>query len=325
VYCFDAISGRLLWTGEVPTTLQAGKKLEIGQDTGFAASTVATDGRRVYAIFATGDVGCFDFDGKRVWARSLGIPDSAYGYTCSLEVYRNVLFVQYDQAGVEDQKSRLLALDGFSGRSLWEAKRPVANSWTSPILIKVGDKYQLITLGDPWVISYDPGSGTEIWRAKCVSGDLVPSAIYAGGLVFVVEPYTQVVAVRPDGRGDVTGTHIAWRAEDGGPDICSPVGNGELVFVVTTEGTLKCYKAADGSKVYEKELDTGFRASPSLVGDKLYLLDEKGVMYIAEAGPQYKELARCRLGEDCWASPAFADGRIYLRGIKNLYSIGNKP
>jgi outer membrane protein assembly factor BamB len=233
--------------------------------------------------------------------------------------------VQFDQGSAEDGKSRFFAFDGLSGRLVWETKRPVSSSWTSPIAVKAANKYQLITVADPWVISYEPASGKEIWRAKCVGGDVAPSPIYAGGLIFAIEPYKQLAAIKPDGQGDVTSTHIAWRAEDNGPDICCPVSNGELIFVLMTEGTLVCYRVADGTKVYEKELGEGFRASPSMVGDKLYLLTEKGVMYIASAGNEYKELARCELGEDCWGSPAFGDGRIYLRGVKNLYCIGNKP
>jgi outer membrane protein assembly factor BamB len=326
VYCFDGSSGKLLWIGDVPTVVQTdGKKPNVGEDTSWAASTAVTDGRRVYAIFAIGDIGCFDFAGRCTWTKSLGIPDNAYGYASSLEMYQSLLLVQYDQGAAEDNKSRLLALDGSSGRLVWEAKRPVCNSWTSPILVKIGDKYQVITVSDPWVISYEPAKGAEIWRAKCVGGDIAPSPVFAGGLVVTMEPYSHLVAIRPDGHTDVTKTHIAWRTEDGAPDICSPVSNGELVFVLFSEGTLECYRLADGKQVYEKDLDGSFRASPSLVGDRLYLLSEKGIMFIAEAGTEYREIARCELGEDCSASPAFADGKMYLRGAKNLYCIGNKP
>jgi outer membrane protein assembly factor BamB len=267
----------------------------------------------------------------------LGIPDSSYGYASSLAMYRNLILIQYDQGGPDDGISRLIALDGFSGQTVWETKRPVPNSWSSPIVTKVGDQFQLITCGDPWVIAYDPAKGTELWRAKCLYGDIAPSPTYANGLVFAIEPYSKLVAIRPDGRGDVTETHIAWSTEEGGPDICSPVSNGELIFLLATEGFLTCYKVADGKRLWEQDLRENFFASPSLVpapasgeasrgsgGDKLYLLTEDGVMFIVQAGPEYKELARCELGEECRASPAFADGRIYIRGLENLYCIGKK-
>jgi outer membrane protein assembly factor BamB len=326
VFCFDAFSGRLLWTGDVTRApLKSDEEpFEVMEDTGFAAPTVVTDGRRVYAIFATGDIGCFDFNGKSIWTRSLGIPDSSYGYASSLAMYRNLVLIQYDQGGPEDEMSKLIGLDGFSGQTVWETKRPVPNSWSSPIVNKIGDQFQVLTCGDPWVIAYDPSKRTELWRVKCLSGDIAPSLIYANGLVFAIEPYSKLVAIRPDGRGDVTETHIAWSIEEGTPDICSPVSNGELIFLLATEGLLSCYKVADGKRLWEQDLRENFWASPSLVGAKLYLLTEEGVMLIVQAGPEYKELTRCELGEECRASPAFADGRIYIRGLENLYCIGKK-
>ena len=324
VFCFDTSTGGLLWKGDVlgmPTGDE--EPLDVMEETGLAAPTVATDGRRVYAIFPTGDVASFDFKGKKIWEKSLGRPDSAYGYASSLAMYRNLLLIQYDQGVVEDEKSELIALDGFSGGIVWKTKRPVGNSWASPIVASIGEQFQVITCGDPWVIGYNPSDGTELWRVNCLSGDVAPSAIYANGLVFVIEPYSKLVAIKPDGKGDVTKTHVAWISEEGGPDICSPVSNGESIFLLATEGLLESYNLADGKRLWEHDMQEYFLASPSLVGDKLYLLSEKGVMYIAEAGSEYKELAKCELGEKCHASPAFADGRIYIRGIDNLYCIGS--
>ena len=325
VYCFDAISGKLLWTGSVTNGQQSSAEpVEVSEDTGFAAPTVVTDGRRVYAIFANGDVGCFDFDGKQVWAINLGVPDSAYGYASSLAMYRNLLLIQYDQASLEDEKSKMIALNGLSGQIVWQTKRPVGGSWTSPIVVKIGNRYQLITCGNPWVISYNPADGAELWRAKCLGGDIAPSSIYANGYIFAIEPYTKLVAIRPDGQGDVTQTHIAWSVDDGTPDICSPVSNDELIFLLTSEGMLNCYKVADGTKLWQEDLRENFMASPSLVGNYVYLLSEKGIMFIIEAAAEYKEVTRCELGEKCHATPAFMDGRIFIRGLENLYCIVNE-
>ena len=326
VFCFDAVSGRLLWTGDVASAALTNEEepFEATEDSGFASCTVATDGRRVYAIFATGDLACFDFDGRKVWQKDLGVPDSPYGYASSLAMYRNLLLVQYDQGAAEDGKSELIALDGLSGTIVWRTKRPVGGSWSSPIVPVIGDRHQVITCGDPWVIAYDPATGAELWRADCLGYDVAPSPIYANGLVFAVESSTELVAIRPDGRGDVTETHIAWINDEGGPDICSPLSNGELIFMLTTDGLLSCHQVSDGTRLWEHDLREYFMASPSLVGSSVYLLSEKGVMFIIEAGPEYKELAKCELGEGCHASPAFADGRIYIRGAENLYCIGNR-
>jgi outer membrane protein assembly factor BamB len=324
VYCFDTSTGGLLWKGDVLGMTKSDEEpLEMMEETGYAAPTVATDGRHVCAIFPTGDIGCFDFKGKKVWEKNLGRPDSSYGYAASLAVYQNLFLIQYDQGGVEDAKSELIALDGFSGRVVWQTKRPVGNSWSSPIVANTGEQFQLITCADPWVIAYNPSDGKEIWRANCLSGDIASSPIYANGLVFVIEPYSKLVAIKADGKGDVTKTHIAWISEEGGPDICSPVSDGKSVFLLATEGLLESYNVSDGKKLWEKDLKEYFLASPSLVGNNLYLLSEKGVMYIAEAGSEYKQLAKCELGEKCHASPVFADGRIYIRGVENLYCIGS--
>ena len=287
---------------------------------------MATDGRRVYAIFATGHVAAFNFHGERLWSKHLGTPDSSYGYATSLEVYRDLLLIQYDHGYGDDPKSRLIALNGFSGETVWETKRPVPGSWTSPIVAETPQGSQLITCGDPWVISYDPQSGREIWRANCLGTDVAPSAIYAGGLVFAICPdygNLKLVAIKPDGTGDVSETHIAWTAEEGIPDICSPVSDGEFVFLLTTHyAELTCYRLSDGSKLWKKDLEKTFYASPSLVGENLYLLSADGTLIVAQAGLEYKEVARSELGDTCHASPAFADGRIFIRGKKDLYCIG---
>jgi len=324
VFCFDTSTGGLLWKGDVLGLTRSDEEpLEMMEETGYAAPTVATDGRHVCAIFPTGDVGCFDFKGKKIWEKNLGRPDSSYGYASSLAMYKNLFLIQYDQGGVEDGLSELIALDGYSGRIVWQTKRPVGNSWSSPVVANINEQFQLLTCADPWVIAYNPSDGTELWRANCLTGDIASSPIYTNGLVFVIEPYSKLVAIKADGKGDVTKTHIAWVSEEGGPDICSPVSNGESIFLLATEGLLECYNVSDGKRLWEKDLEEYFLASPSLVGDKLYLLSEKGNMFIAEVGTEYKQLAKCELGEKCHASPAYADGRIYIRGIENLYCIGS--
>ena len=204
------------------------------EETGLAAPTVATDGQQVYAIFPTGDVGSFDFEGKKVWEKNLGRPDSSYGYSSSLAMYRNTLLIQYDQGIADDEMSAMIALDGFTGEIAWRTKRPVDCSWTSPIVACIDDQFQIITCSSPWVIAYEPNKGTELWRANCLSSELGASPIYAGGFVFAIVPYEKLVAIRPNGKGDVTQTHIAWVSEEGGPDICSPVSNGKSIFMLAS-------------------------------------------------------------------------------------------
>jgi outer membrane protein assembly factor BamB len=325
VYCLDATSGSLLWTGDVPAAPTGGMVPDVMEDTGLAASTVATDGVRVYAIFPTGDMAAFDFNGRLLWHKSLGMPDSAYGYAASLEVWRDRVLVQYDQARIEDEKSRMYAFDGATGSILWETKRPVANSWTSPIVARAGNVYQLITVADPWVIAYNPEDGKEIWRAECVKGDAAASPILAGDLLIAVEPEVQSVAIRTGGTGDVTKTHVAWRNEDVGPTIVSPVTDGRRVFFMDTFGTLYAVNAQDGKLLYKYDFGENVKSSPTLVAGKLYVLALSGTMYIGTPGEKGFALeTKNSLGEGCNASPAFMAGRIYIRGTTNLYCIGNE-
>jgi len=326
VYCFDAESGDLLWQRAVENIPRSpSEPLEVMEDTGYAAPTAVTDDQRVYAIFANGDIACFDFEGKPVWAKNLGKPENMYGHSSSLAMYQNLLLVLFDQGvDAEEGLSELMALEALSGRTVWQTERPVPNSWASPIIINTGTREEIITCGNPWVIAYNPATGKELWRAECLDGDVAPSPVFVDGLVFAVNDYAYLAAIRPDGEGNVTETHIVWRAEDGLPDICSPLSNGELVFLLATYGILTCYDAKDGKMVLEQDFETSFKASPSLVGDRVYLMSEEGVMFIFAADREYKELGRAELGEAVNTCPAFMDGRIYIRGKEHLYCIGQK-
>ena len=325
VYCFDTRSGKLVWKRVVAIEGGPAEAPEVMEDTGFAATTAATDGRHVFAMFANGDLACFDFNGRQLWAKNLGLPENMYGHAASLATWEDSVIIQFDQAQAEDGKSELLAMAGDTGDLVWVAAREVANSWSSPIVVRAAGRDQIITAANPWVVAYDPVGGNEIWRAKCLSGDVGPSPIFAGGLVFAVNTEPALVAIRPDGKRNVTASHVLWRGEDGLPEICSPVSDGKLVWLLASFGQVTCYQAKDGKLVYEKDLEASFTASPSLAGGKLYLLSEKGVTFIVEATREFKLFETNKLGEAVHASPAFAEGRIYARAKKNLYCIEQSP
>ena len=326
VYCFDTTSGKLLWQKPAPGPARPpDKPLELDDESnaGWAAPTMATDGRRALAIFPVGELVAFDFEGKQVWNHSFGVPVNSYGHAASLAMYRNLLLVQLDQGSSRDGLSRLYALDAATGKQAWEVKRDVPNSWSSPTVANVAGRAQLITAADPWAIAYDPATGAEIWRAKCLRQDVGPSPVVVGNVVYTVGQAPCLSAIRAEGQGDISGD-ILWTGEDGLSDTCSPIATAEYVILLTSEGTMTCYDAKQGKKLWEQDFDATFQTSPSLVGNRLYLFAKDGKCWIVEPGPTgCKKIAECSLGEGCSTCPALQDGRMYVRGKKHLICIGN--
>jgi outer membrane protein assembly factor BamB len=198
----------------------------------------------------------------------------------------------------------------------------VPASWATPIVIQTADKAQIITLGLPLVISYSFADGSELWRAELMEGEVVPSPVFAAGLVILSSPSSKLFALRPDGAGDVTKKAVAWSNDDNVPDIPSPVSNGELVFTASGGGTVACFDARSGAKLWLQDLQIQVQSSPAIAGDRLFVLGSTGVAVVAEAGRQFKEIARSELPDKFTASPAFANGLMFLRGETNLYCIG---
>ncbi|NCO37626.1 MAG: PQQ-binding-like beta-propeller repeat protein [Armatimonadetes bacterium] len=325
VFCVDAKSGAVRWHTPVNEVAQRpAKPREVMEDAGYAPATCATDGRRVYVTFPNADVACFDLDGKQVWARGFGWPNNSYGHASSLAINENLLFVLIDQGTADDHASKLYALDTATGSTAWEKPRPVGSSWATPVLVPIKDKPQLVTIADPWVIAYDPKTGEELWKAECLSGDIVPSPTLAAGRLVATEPYNRAVALKTDGHGDVSKSAVAWEGDEGIPDIASPVGNDLFLFAVATEGWVVCYDAVQGKKLWEKELELTVHASPIIVGDKLLIVSNEGTVVVLGVGGEPKEIARMELGEKANATPAVVDGRLYLRGVKHLFCLGTK-
>lgn len=324
VFCYDADGGKLLWDRAVTTPGNV-KRPDVFEDTGNAPSTMATDGRRVFAIFVTGDLAAFDFEGRQVWTTNLGSPQSQYGYAASLAVYQDRLIVQFDQGSeASEGLSSLIGLDCATGKIVWKTRRDVPNSWASPVVIRNQSDVQVVTAANPWVIAYSPSDGHEIWRAKCLDGDVAATPTFFGGTVFVANDRAKAAAIKVDGKGDVTASHIVWTAEEGLPDIASPLATDEIVLLATSSGTLTCYEATTGKKLWTHDIEGGVYASPSLVGQTIYLIDGKGVTHFLQAGREYKELGTASLGEEVSASAAFSAGRMFVRGKEHLYCIGAK-
>jgi outer membrane protein assembly factor BamB len=323
VICLDGKTGQILWRNSVTNVPGMPAKLpEIPESTGYAAGSMATDGRRVYAIFATGEVTAFALDGKPVWAKFFGPLKNPYGHATSLATWKDRLILQLDQGESEEGKSKLCAVDGRTGQVVWQKQRKVGASWASPIVIEAAGKAQIITLAIPNVVAYSATDGAELWRVEVLNGEVTPSPAFAAGFVLVASPSEKLVAIRPDGQGDVTKSHVVWANEDYVPDVSSPASNGELVFMVTTSGMLTCLDIKDGKKVWEHDFEMECHASPTVAGHQLYILGQKGTAVVAEAARQFKEVFRTDMGDAFHATPAIAHDRLYLRGVTNVWCLG---
>lgn len=317
LYAFDAETGALLWAHAADKIPGSPKEPpEVTEDTGFAAPTVTTDGARVAAIFATGDMVCTDFAGKRLWARNLGVPENHYAHSSSLLSWRGLVFVQYDHSGEQS----IRALDFATGKTTWQTDRESDISWSSPVLVD-GDKEDafLVINAAPLVAAYRARDGKELWKNECMSGEVGPSPAVLNGVVYVANDGASLVAL--DAK---TGKTLWENDEPIMPDAASPLVTEACVFLPNGLGSMTGLDPKSGKVLWEQDFKKGFYTSPVLVGKKIYLTDLDGITYILESGPDYKEMARLPLGEPVAATPAFVGDRMYLRGWKHLYCIGPK-
>jgi outer membrane protein assembly factor BamB len=313
VYCIDADTGEILWQVElndVPGSPE--RKPQVTEDTGFAAPTMTTDGSRVFALFATGDIVCLDFDGNRIWAKNLGVPENHYGHSSSLITYQDLLLVQYDQ----NTGGRLLALRTPSGDLVYDQPREVEISWASPILVNTGKRDELVLNANPFVMSHDPRTGQELWRVRCMLGEIAPSPAYADGMVFAVNDYARLAGIKLGESAE-----MVWEYIDDLSEVSSPLASKDFLFMAASYGTVTCFDNKTGERLWLEDFEEGFYSSPILVGDHVYLMDMSGATYVFEAGKEYRLVSRNELGENAMSIPAFMHGRIYIRGTKNLYCI----
>jgi len=314
VYCYDKNSGKLLWEAAADNIQGSPSGMpKVTADTGLAAPTMATDGRAVFAIFATGDVIALDMSGKRLWARNLGVPDNHYGHGSSLIVYKDKLLIQYDT----NRSGKLMALDTQTGTTAWETARSSKISWSSPILVNTGSRTEVILTTNPNVNGYDPQTGKELWNIACLSGEVGPSAGYADGMVFAANEYAKLVGIKISATPE-----IVWEADEFLPEVSSPLAINGLVFIATTYGVFACIDAKTGEKLWDQEYGDAFYSSPIYADGKVYITDMSGKTHIVKATKDYQLIGTSELGEKAVCSPVFQDGRVYLRGMNNLYCLG---
>lgn len=314
LYCFDANTGRLAWKVDVAGIQGSpASSPKVSNDTGYAAPTLTTDGKKAYAIFANGDMIAVDFKGNKVWSKNLGVPQNHYGYSSSLQCFQGLIIVQYDQR----TGPCIMALSAKDGSEVWKTARNVSISWASPIIANTGKRTEILTVAEPLVVSYNPSNGQELWKFDCITGEVGPSLAYADGVVFSVNEHSKLTAVQV---GD--SPKQLWEDTDPLSDIPSPVATDKYLFLPTSYGAFVCYDAKTGAKYWTKEFGNNTWSSPMLAEGRIYLMDKKGIMHIFKADKAFASVGDPQLGEPSVCTPAFADGRIFIRGDKNLYCIG---
>ncbi|HVF89932.1 MAG TPA: PQQ-binding-like beta-propeller repeat protein [Blastocatellia bacterium] len=323
VICVDSETGKVLWEKvpyEGPVYDHRHRKNT------YASPTPVTDGKYVYAFFGSEGLYCYDYSGKLVWKASLGgIPQLGMGPGSSPVIYENLVIVTCDHD--LGKGSFIAALDRMTGKEVWRKPRETRATWATPVLIKTPQRTELVVSGAETTISYDPRDGKEFWRVKGVESHAIPSPLVGHGMVFLSagSQAKRAMAVKLGGNGDLTNTpFIVWEYAKGTAYVPSPILYEDFLYLMTDRGILTCLDAKTGQVKYEGgrvPVPATFTASPVAFDGMIFLTSEDGETFVLKSGPKLEVLRTNSVGEPVYASPAIANGNIYIRGEKNLYCI----
>ncbi len=252
---------------------------------GLASPSPLTDGERLWVFFGTGDVFCFDLDGGLLWQRALA---DEYGpFENRFAAASSPLLFQDTVILQCDHygASYVIAIDGNTGANRWKSDRPEAwLSWSSPQLTQVDDRFELVLSGSEKLDGYNPVTGQRLWTVRGLVRECVPTPVLGAGLVFVVSgPNGAHLAVKPGGSGDVTETHVVWRNDRGTSFVPSPIVVGERYYLVDDKGIASCLSTSDGKLLWRKRLTGKFTASPVAADGKLFFTNESGSTLVLDA------------------------------------------
>ncbi|MCY3018043.1 MAG: PQQ-binding-like beta-propeller repeat protein [Planctomycetota bacterium] len=332
VMAFDRASGKLLWNTSLktpPSNVQDDDSFKPQtKDTGIAAPTPCTDGKRVYAFFGDGILGCVDFEGQQVWSERLvqGKPRNIYGLAASPVLYGNLVIQVVDLGSTpEDKLSFIVAVRARDGIVVWGQERPVRSAWSTPLLCRGAKGDELITAAQPWVIAYQPSNGTELWRAGGVNGDVAASPVGANGVAYTSSGQggSELLALKVGGKGDVTTSALAWSSEAPVPDAASLLCDGKRHFFISSSGELRCLDAATGKALWQKQLNGPHWASPVLARERLYVVSTGGELSVVQ-GADGQVLSTVKLPQGVTASPAFLGTQIFIRTAGLLFCLGRR-
>ncbi len=336
LYCLDKRAGRILWER---VAYEGAPKVKRHPKATHANASPATDGRHVIAFFGSEGLYCYDFDGKLIWKKDLGVINAAFvlsndqwSAASSPIIYRNLVIVQCDGLG----DSFLAAFDLKDGREVWRTKRDEITSWATPTVYEGKTGAELITNASNYIRGYDPLTGKELWKLSGSSKIATPTPIISDGLIYVTNGYVipgirPIYAIRPGASGDITLSEeqtanqaIAWSVKKGGSYIPTPVIYRGVLYLLDDNGILTLYEAKTGrqlEKVRAGATGSVFSASPVAADGKIYLASEDGNVFVLKAGLAYELIATNPMGEVCMASPAISEGMIFLRTLDHLYGI----
>ncbi len=331
VLALAAGDGRVLWDQQVRAGLPRSKRHAKASQSN---ATPATDGKTVVAILGSEGLYAFDIDGRHKWNADLGVlnlglykdTNSEWGHASSPIIFENLAIVQVDR----HKDSFVAAFDLASGKRAWTVARDERPVWATPTLVQAGTRTELVVVGGNYTRAYDPRTGKELWRFKDEAEVKTPTPFVGDGLIVMSGGYRgrPIFALKPGGSGDLsvaddakTGPFLAWRTEAGGPYTTTPLAYGGLLFGVRDEGIAFAYDMKTGERVWRERTGTTHSASLVASDGKLYAAGEDGQVLVLKAGPAFDVLARNDMGESCMATPAIANGVLFVRTRGHLYAI----
>jgi len=320
---FQRSDGKLLWETFVP----AQGREHIYPKNSHASATAVTDGKLVYASFGTHGLMAVDFKGKMAWHTPIGTLNNYHGSAGSPILYKDRLYLYQDHRGTESTKSFVAAYDKNTGKQVWKTDRVETTGWGTPVVIRAGNRDELIVSSQRKVYAYDPDTGKELWTVGGLTFEVIPTPVVPDGLVICSSGRQgPTIAIRPGGSGDVTATHVAWTSPKGSPFVPSGVVvDGVLYLVNDLQSVLTAHDVKTGQVLYQGRLGEarkeGFSASPIAHAGKVFFTNDDGETFVLQAGREFKLLHVNQLGEQTLASPALVDGRWYFRTASSLLAI----
>jgi outer membrane protein assembly factor BamB len=333
VLCYDRLSGDELWR---KTAHQGRPRATRHAKATHANTSVAVAGGRVVAFFGAEGLYCYDLDGNLQWSRDLGVINISkygigWGYASSPAIHQDRIAVVCD----DPSDPFLAVLRLADGEELWRVSRKgiCERSWGTPFIHSSPSRTQVIVNGWPWIVAYDLGSGSELWRIRGGGDNPVPTPFEAHGLIYITNAHgaeSPIFVVRPDASGDVSPKEetdgdesIVWSTLRGGSYMSTPVVYGDYLYLGNFNGVVRCFHALTGKKIYEQRLGSGAGIIASLVAadGKIYCASENGTVYVLAAGPEFRVLARNQMGQPCFATPAVSRGILFFRTTDSLLAI----